>query len=29
MGDPWGDLNAPKGTSEQKIPLDYVTPAEN
>ena len=26
MGDPWGDLNAPEDTSEQKLPLLYVTP---
>ena len=24
MGDPWGDLNAPKATFEHKIPLFYV-----
>ena len=29
MGDPWGDLNAPEDTSEQQIPLFYVTPAKN
>ena len=26
MGDPWGDLNAPEDTSEQQLPLFYVTP---
>ena len=26
MGDPWGDLNAPEATSEQKLPLFYVKP---
>ena len=26
MGDPWGDLNAPKDTSEQKFALLSVTP---
>ena len=26
MGDPWGDLNAPKDTFEQQIHLFYVKP---
>ena len=29
MEDPWGDLNAPEDTSEQQLPLFYVTPAKN
>ena len=29
MGDPWGDLNAPKATFEQQIPFSSVKPGKN
>ena len=29
MGDPWGDLNAPEATSEQKLPFQYFKPDKN
>ena len=29
MGDPWGDLNAPEATFEQKLPLFSVKPDKN
>ena len=28
MGDPWGDLNAPKATFEQQRPFFSVKPAK-